>query len=434
MIHTIRIENFRAFGPPIDLRLRPITVMIGKNSAGKSTLIKFLLMLRQTVETNDTAFLSTEGRHVDLGAFRQLRNSRYPKRLLKFRIGLNSAELPPTAMMQLHDAIRRRVRRGNLIPDEFELSLRLKKAAIQDRVGDVSYDISAEANYFSRKPVGRHRVVADDQTGTFFDTHAGSLRDVRFLKFPANTTRPEGELDSLVAESFLVPARRVIADVRHLSPVREESSLTMPSNPPTDDVGHRGEYAMPHLYNILEQRGERADFILRFIGGVTNIDELAFKSRARHFRSHFRGRNIDTGAHCYLADFGFGVSQCLPIFVQGALLQRGQLLIVEQPEAQVHPTAQMELGSFFRDLWRDRGVPSLIETHSANIILRLRRLISNGDLQPDEVSIAYFAVEKGDTVVRNIGIQADGRLEKGLPREFFGADVLEALKMGKRDE
>ena len=65
-------------------------------------------------------------------------------------------------------------------------------------------------------------------------------------------------------------------------------------------------------------------------------------------------------------------------------------LMVEQPEAQLHPTAQLEMGGFFADLWNKRKVGSIIETHSDNILLRLRRLIAKGDLSHKDVSIAYF--------------------------------------------
>ena len=59
-----------------------------------------------------------------------------------------------------------------------------------------------------------------------------------------------------------------------------------------------------------------------------------------------------TGAKTNISNFGFGVSQSIPIFIQGARMAPYTTLMVEQPEAQVHPTAQLELGSFFADLWK----------------------------------------------------------------------------------
>ena len=70
-------------------------------------------------------------------------------------------------------------------------------------------------------------------------------------------------------------------------------------------------------------------------------------------------------------------------------------LMIEQPEAQLHPTAQLELGSYFADIWKERRVGSIIETHSGNILLRLRRLIANGSLNPEDVSVAFFDIEEG---------------------------------------
>jgi predicted ATPase len=204
---------------------------------------------------------------------------------------------------------------------------------------------------------------------------------------------------------------------------------------------------MPHLAEFFTNSAmqDRAKFVTSFAASVARVDKLSFKSKLAKVLTEVKGRNIDTQAVCSLADFGFGVSQCLPMFVQGAMHYRGQLLLVEQPEAQLHPTAQLELGSFFAELWRQKSVPSIIETHSANVLLRLRRLIKDGRIQPTDVSVAFFAVEKVEgprgakfpaVVVKNLDIDKEGKLSQGLPMEFFGADVLEAMEMaahrGKR--
>ena len=96
----------------------------------------------------------------------------------------------------------------------------------------------------------------------------------------------------------------------------------------------------------------------------------------------------------------------------------------------------------------------MVETHSGNILLRLRNLVAKGELSTSDVSVAFFTMGKGSrpskqsrddmmeelgverrggfpaVVVKNLDINPDGSLEKGLPMEFFGADVLEALGMG----
>ena len=177
----------------------------------------------------------------------------------------------------------------------------------------------------------------------------------------------------------------------------------------------------------------------KFATLVGGVDSMRAMTHVASLLAHLNARNIETGATNSLADFGFGLSQCLPIFIQGVMHTPGQLLIVEQPEAQLHPTAQFELASFFAELWTRRQVPCIVETHSANIILRLRRMVKEGKLKPDDISIAYFAVDsvsrpRGSpypaVTVKNLDVNQDGSLARGLPMEFFGADVIEAIEMG----
>lgn len=249
-------------------------------------------------------------------------------------------------------------------------------------------------------------------------------------------------VEAIAAEPFLETLRQEFVSLRHLSPVREESTeVVQTGSPPPGYVGHKGEFAMPHLVRILNnpEKQDKAGLILRYASSVAQVDRLKFQSESARLLTEVEARNIETGATVSLADFGFGVSQCLPIFVQGAMHHPGQLLIVEQPESQLHPTAQLELGSFFVELWKKHKVPSLIETHSANILLRLRRLVAAGALSAQDVSVAYFTVNKvrrdrggitSTVVVTNLDMNSDGTLQEGLPMEFFGADIIEAMKIG----
>lgn len=68
MITNISLTNFRGFEEEVSVRIRPITILIGRNSAGKSTVIKFLQMLRQTLESQRDEFFVTDGKYVQLGS------------------------------------------------------------------------------------------------------------------------------------------------------------------------------------------------------------------------------------------------------------------------------------------------------------------------------------------------------------------------------
>lgn len=440
MLTNISLTNFRGFEETVSVRLRPITVLIGRNSAGKSSLIKFLLMLRQTLESQRNEFFVTDGRLVQLGNWPSLKNSHNSQRSFEFSIDAETGDLPTAAVQQLWKAIRQK---GSVTSTgrRFQFSLDLTDSPVQRVSPTASFNIGGHVQYARQYRYGQHTVTGKQDDRIIFNKRTTNLADAGFLRFSRRTDSLSELIESVAAEQYLDRLRYEFTSFRHLSPVREESLRTVQAgSPPPGDVGDRGEYAIPHLVRIFngDSAADRAkaEFITRFTRQVADVDEISFKSQIASLSTQVMARNQRTRAVSYLADFGFGVSQCLPIFVQGVMHDPHQLLIVEQPEAQLHPTAQLELGSFFAGLWTERQVPSLIETHSANVLLRLRRLVKEEKIKPEEISVAYFTVDEREqsahpvVIVKNLDIQADGSLEKGLPMEFFGADVIEALEMG----
>ena len=229
-----------------------------------------------------------------------------------------------------------------------------------------------------------------------------------------------------------------ITSIDHIAPSRANTLRTIDvgGSLPINYVGPDGEHALQHLYKLWEQhnesegQSEEYKFVLDHLREILDIKAIDFLGRVGDM-VQCEAINAKTRASTNIANFGFGVSQCLPIFVQGAMMYRGATLMVEQPEAQVHPTAQLDLGGYIARLWRERKVGSIVETHSNNLLLRLRYLIAKGDgrLEPDDVSIAFFDLDGEKAVVKNLDIDQDGLVGDGLPMEFFGADIREGLKL-----
>ncbi len=446
MITSITLQNFRAFQAEVNVRIRPVTVLIGNNSAGKSSVIKFLLMLKQTLESQAESFFVTEGRDVQLGTWRDLRHTRtrdplFHNQYFRFSVGIETGDLPSAEIREMWKIVSKS-RVVSTEGDKVRLHLEFPKQPVRWEELIARFAISGEALYGRKFKTGKHEVQGTLGSDQLFREYTNNLETSGFLRFAKRTDSLNKLVHAVVAEPFLETLRHEFLSQRHLSPVREESQQVVQiGSPPPGYVGHKGEYAMPHLVRILTtpEEHDKPELIQQFAARVAGVENLKPRLQVARLLTHVRGRNIDTKAICSLADFGFGVSQCLPIFIQGAMHHPHQLLIVEQPEAQLHPTAQLELGSYFSELWVKHKVPSLIETHSANVLLRLRRLVKQGILSPDDISVAYFTVEQvtGDgrasfpaVVVKNLDVNPDGSLTKGLPMEFFGADVLEALEMG----
>ncbi len=423
MLTELKLSNFRIFDDEVTVRFRPITVLIGRNSSGKSSIIKFLLMLQQSLGPGMPQFLSPEGDRVKLGVFSELKNSLTRKKNLKFELTAKSPTTHPGVVIFRTLRLRENVDFSKLL---FKTN------------ATVSYGKK------TRRGHARHWLAHESEGANFLKVATEILDDSTFLD-QATDVWDQGDkslerLKESFARSFaehqlLDTLRYQLNSIRHLSPVRDESQrVIIASPPPIDYVGQRGQYVLPHLQQMTTEYKDRYDFILPHLDTVAGIGDIEFKKSTGYVSQAF-ARNKATGADVLIADYGFGVSQCLPIFVQGAVMPRYTALMVEQPEAQLHPTAQLEMGSFFADLWRKRRVESIIETHSDNILLRLRRLIANGQLSHEDVSVAFFTFDpeyENMPIVKNLDINEDGSMQPGLPMEFFGADVIEGLSLGAR--
>ena len=439
MLTELKLSNFRIFDDEVTVRFRPITILIGRNSSGKSSIIKFLLMLQQSAALGQSRFVNPEGEKVKLGDLTALKNALTNKRYLIFDLSMSAprsmvepfvSELPPPESGQ-EDPLRwgvegrllysRRSTRGKALYSLSDSStgVRLFNFSLQSLEGSSFWDYPSFPNQLNYMESS----VSDDGIPESPSSRLARLERTQKL------------LTQRLAERSIVDTLRYqINSIRHLLPVRTESQrVILASSPPVDDVGQSGEYALPHLQQLASEPSERYEFIGPHLEKIAGIEAIRFRTSSRYV-SQALARNKTTGADVLISDYGFGVSQCLPILVQGAIMARQTTLMVEQPEAQLHPTAQLELGEFFAKLWTQRQVSSIIETHSDNILLRLRRLIARGDLSHEDVSVAFFTFDEENTMptVKNLDINEDGSMEAGLPMEFFGRNVIEGIRLGAR--
>jgi len=129
-----------------------------------------------------------------------------------------------------------------------------------------------------------------------------------------------------------------------------------------------------------------------------------------------------------LADLGFGVTQLLPMLM---MIATGKDVMIEEPEANLHPKLQSKLAEMFVDfVEQDRQL--LIETHSEYLIRKLQYLVGDGKLSPDDVIIHYFNEPGSKEKVRTIHIEKDGSLSDDFGSGFFDETInlkLELLKL-----
>jgi predicted ATPase len=126
------------------------------------------------------------------------------------------------------------------------------------------------------------------------------------------------------------------------------------------------------------------------------------------------------------ADVGFGISQMLPIIVQAAG-SKNRIISIEQPEVHIHPRLQAEVGNLLAECAKENQNQFLVETHSEHLVLRLRRLVREKKLAPEDVTVIHIRRGPNGSIVEQIGINEDGTFNQEWPGGFFPERMKELL-------
>ena len=344
MLKQLKLSNFKIFNDEVSLRFRPITLLIGKNNAGKSSIIEFLLMLQQS--TDFPGYLDSAGSLVDLGPVCHLKNSETMMEDLNFQL---------------------------------------------DILDNHSIKISGRYPKYEESSKNKFELSAEEES---VEADTKSLQDLLFISTPL-TNNANGYHEIL---NYL---QKII----------------------------NSEYGK-----------DKWEFLQKYMSSIASVDRIQFNNPGTHRAYAFNlslqcsGHNSRTGTKTNFCNLGSGADKILPILVEGATTAEYSTLVVKQPEAMLHPSTHLELGSSFAELWSKHKVCSVIETHSSNIMLRLQTLIAKGKLKAEDVSIAFFDTGKNrKAIIQNISIKNDGSLTDGLPLEFFNQDIWESLAMNAQE-
>jgi len=166
------------------------------------------------------------------------------------------------------------------------------------------------------------------------------------------------------------------------------------------------------------------DWIRKFEFGekirADKLTESVFNVTLQHQRSSPR---------INIADTGFGLSQVLPLIVQGFFGAKDSLILAEQPEIHLNPRLQAVLADLFVAI-ASRGVYLVIETHSEHFLLRLRRLIAERKFDATKLALYFTERQKDESFVKQIPIDANGHITSNeWPKGFFEESLREALAL-----
>ncbi len=143
------------------------------------------------------------------------------------------------------------------------------------------------------------------------------------------------------------------------------------------------------------------------------------------------------GSYVTAPNTGFGITYALPVVIDGLAAAAGSMLIVENPEAHLHPKAQSNIG-FFLGMMAAAGVKVVVETHSEHVVNGVRRALLYSDkISHDDLSICFFPEQPlpSGELFTHITMDRFGNLSD-FPVDFFDQvrqDMREIMRLAKQN-
>lgn len=422
MLTRLRLANLKTWGErlwPDGVALSPITLLLGANSSGKTSLLQMPLLLKQTFRGPDRLAHLNLGGHrsdlINLGDYQSAIHNFEVERELKLGLTIRDGANPGDPLIDYTATFV--AERGRPFVRRLEVSGG-GQSFVAIRQADGAYTLEApgyepaEGDSDGRRSFEPHRALSFSPAAV--DALGSAAPDVRKL------------------------ARKVqlaLDNVAYLGPLREypERAYTWPGPVPRQ-LGRKGERAADVL--IAEAHAERPtngeresarliDRVSEWLSRMGLADELILRGQAgtRNYELVVaRGQQ-----RANIADVGFGVSQVLPAIVLAYSTPPGGTIILEQPELHLHPAAQAGLADFIVDVSREREVQFLVETHSELLFRRLQTLMAGESLTPDQCALYWVGFEDGEAGLTRLDIDEFGRVAN-WPKQFFGDAVGEAEK------
>jgi predicted ATPase len=369
MISRLKITNFKAFASA-DIRLAPFTLLSGLNSSGKSTVLQALALLRQgrgsLQDADESGGLPLNGELVDLGTGRDVLHEDY------------AAE--PGVEAEI----------GFRLTAESEISYECRVHYGRD-------DDYLRLSYLSPSTIDEF--FEDGEGPVAFTLFNPGFQYLRADRISPAVTYPRSEQMS-VRRRFLGTRGEYTTDF--LRNYRDE---------PVQFVALHHKGASPRLLDQAEA------WMSEICPGVriqataieqTDLVRLGFQfARARQLTSDARRPT----------NVGFGLAYVLPIIIACLTARPGSMILMENPEAHIHPQGQSAMARLTCAA-AAIGAQLVVETHSDHILNGVRLAVKREVLPAEDVALHYFKREDDGIRIVSPAIGPDGMLSQWPPGFF----------------
>lgn len=422
MLTHLKLEHFKIWNTTGPIRLAPLTLLLGTNSSGKSSLIQSLLLIRQTVKGTDDSLDLNFGNpesedSVTLGQFNDVlcRHGISSESTPANQIGIEFrwSEDGSAADSVMFSARYRKDSGGSAELDYLRLGKDGKGFTVVRRKSNI-YKLSLGTE---KKALGQHASYRPERSFALTAAAINRLGD------KGEALKPIGpalfsELSKII---YLGPVRRLAqrdyiwsgrmpthigddgakaVDVLIASGVAKQAAIRRnKSQPPEAILFEQTEFWLKQM-NLADGLAVRA------IGNSTRY-ELLVKSN---------------GESANLKDVGVGVSQVLPVIVAALFAKPGHIVMVEEPESHLHPLAQSQLAELFAKISAERGVQFIVETHSEHLLTRFQRRVAEEQIPTDKLAM-YFVKRTGtSSELQRLQLNSYGDIAN-WPENFFGDEM-----------
>ncbi len=448
MLTHLHAENFKVW-KTLDVKLGRVTGLFGTNSSGKSSLLQFLLMLKQTKNATDRGVVLDFGgpeQLVNLGGFKDVVHAHDDKASIVWELDWSLRKAT-----SISDTTKKRT---DVLAEDSSLSIssvvhtQTKGSLL---VSDyLAYGFGGYSFYTQPKKSG----------STEFDLIAEIPEGAEEFRFVRNKQRAWALPGPIKTHLFPDQAKTYFQNAEFLGVLESEYEAMMDSiyylGPLRDypkreyawtgtspfDVGQKGQQTIAAIL-AATARGDTRNH-----GGRTHYKPfqrmIAFWLKELGLIHEFEIEEIAPGANLYqakvrrdsksaqalLTDVGFGVSQVLPALVLLYYVPEGSTVIMEQPEIHLHPSVQSGLADVILTVAQARDLQVIVESHSEHLLRRFQRRVADRTFPSEDLKLYFCDSKGGEAKLLDLDIDLYGEI-RNWPPGFFGDEMTEIAETRK---
>lgn len=400
-ITRITVAGFKSISQEQSIEIRPLTILAGANSSGKSSIMQPLLLLKQTLEAPyDPGALLLNGPNVHFTSADQiLSRVNDEKTVDTFHVGIE-AGAEATVMLYFIQGQNKgfdiKLLTYNSGKEKYRLYMDMPESEIQTIIS-TAFSINTGVSL---------------ATPGLLQSSIGLVRNRCFL---VPTIQFGGTFSTIAPLHSEAIVGYYVRQMLHLPGLRGNPERNYPVT--AGSIGFSGTFEYYTASVILQWQMDRKQDTLEKLShdlirlglarkvSARAIDAASIELLVNRLTSSNENSTEDMVS---IADVGLGVSQALPVIVALHAADEGQLIYLEQPEIHLHPRAQYAMAEVLADAAL-QGKRLVVETHSSLLLLGIQTLVAEGKLPPEMVKLHWFKQqEDGSTRIISADLDEAG--------------------------